>query len=48
MYRGVSGGAGFDGMFKGHLGAMAVMAIGGLLTVIGLIMKGVDVLNAIP
>ena len=47
MYRGVSGGSGFGGMFKGHLGAMAAMAFGGLLFVIGLVIKGVDVLNTL-
>jgi hypothetical protein len=48
MFRGVTGKdpfSGFDGMLKGHIGAIIAMAFGGLLFVIGLILAGVDVLS---
>lgn len=48
MFRGMSSKdpfSGFDSMFKGHISAMIVMAFGGLLFVIGLILAGVDVLS---
>lgn len=37
--------SGFEGTFKGHLIAMIVMALGGLLFVVGLIFTAVDFLN---
>ena len=43
MLRGVHGD--FDSVFKRHIGVMVVMALGGLLFVIGLALTGVDFLG---
>lgn len=44
MMRGGTGGD-FDSMWRGHIGATIVMALGGLIFIIGLVLAGVDVLS---
>ncbi len=46
MFRGVSRGD-MGGLFTGHIGAMIVMALGGLLFAIGVIIGVVDVLSRV-
>lgn len=43
MVRGINNkGHSFEGVFKGHLGAMGVVAVGGIVATIGLVMVIAD------